>query len=43
MESDTSIRISKKTVGRLKKAGYFGEKYEDVIIRLLDNWEEEGR
>lgn len=32
----TTIGLDTKTKTRLKKLGFFGESYEDIIIRLLD-------
>jgi|TARA_Y100000034_G_scaffold50592_1_gene62310 hypothetical protein len=31
----TTIKISKQTLAEIKKIGYMGETYEDVILRLL--------
>lgn len=37
--SSTGIRISRKNRDRLKNIGKFGEDYDDVIKRLLDDYE----
>lgn len=31
----TTIKISKETLSLIRKIGYMGETYEDVILRLL--------
>lgn len=31
----TTIKILKQTLAEIKKRGYMGETYEDVILRLL--------
>lgn len=35
----TNIRLSKKTVQRLKNIGKKGETYDDIINRLIDEHE----
>lgn len=37
----TFIRVTKKTVERLKNAGKKGDTYEDIIIKLLDLYEKQ--
>lgn len=43
IEKDTTIRVKKDTVQRLKAKGKFGESYEDIIKRLIDAWEKRHR
>ncbi len=33
--NDTTIKVKKNTLNILKKLGYFGESYDDVIQRLI--------
>jgi hypothetical protein len=35
-----TVRLSENTCGRLAAYGSFGESYEDVIKRILDEYEE---
>ncbi len=35
MNEITTIKISKKTLNKIKKLGSMGESYEDVIKRLI--------
>jgi len=39
MSMYTNIRLSKKTVQRLKNIGKKGETYDDIINRLIDEHE----
>lgn len=38
-KTSTGIRIKRTTRDRLKKIGKFGEDYDDVINRVLDDYE----
>lgn len=40
VEKTKTIRVAKDTKERLDKFGKFGESYEDILIRLLDRWNE---
>lgn len=31
-----NVKLSPKTQGKLKKLGFFGETYEDIILRLIN-------
>ena len=41
MEEETTIRVSKETVQRLKQLGHKGETSEDIVQRLLELAEKE--
>lgn len=41
MEQETTIRVSKSTVERLKKLGHKGETYDEIVQRLLEPTEKE--
>ncbi len=40
MVESTTIKITKATKDRLTKYGMMGDTYEDVITRILDEYEE---